>query len=298
MIFSENGSLTLQAGRSITINGTITVPNLTLIANEMNGPLPAFRDAGTGDVTIFGTEVVTGNGVINGETITIQSGSPSFVLSSGNLEVNATTKVQLLGGVGEGSIAALIALEGLTINSPLLELFSGAAPDVTLGGQLSSEIFGEVTPDIVLPAVAFTFAGAESNINVDNIFLQGGSTPDSFAALVSLGQFNVEAGNIDLVPGTEPNTDAVFLALGGAADIRFTNCTGCEDLFSDPLIDPLPESGIFIAGLFRDPAVEAILALVSEEAEASEEAAEDGAGEGGDDDDEGESDESTSAECN
>ena len=298
VIFSENGSLTLQAGRSITINGTITVPNLTLIANEMNGPLPAFRDAGTGDVTIFGTEVVTGNGVINGETITIQSGSPSFVLSSGNLEVNATTKVQLLGGVGEGSIAALIALEGLTINAPLLELFSGAAPDVTLGGQLSSEIFGEVTPDIVLPAVAFTFAGAESNINVDNIFLQGGSTPDSFAALVSLGQFNVEAGNIDLVPGTEPNTDAVFLALGGAADIRFTNCTGCEDLFSDPLIDPLPESGIFIAGLFRDPAVEAILALVSEEAEASEEAAEDGAGEGGDDDDEGESDESTSAECN
>ena len=298
VLTSASGSLTLQAGRSINIDGIVNVANLTLIANEVDGVQTGFRGGGTGDITITG-EVIAGNAVLNGDTIIIQSASPSFVLSNGTLEVNATTNVKLLGGVGEGSIAALIAQETLTINSPRLELFSGSAPESTLGGKLASEIFDGAIPDITtLPGIAFTFAGTESNINVDSIFLQAGSTADSFVALVSNGQFNVAAGNIQLVPGTELNTDAVFLALGGAAEITFTDCIGCEDLFADPLVDPLPDAGIYIAGLFRNPAVEAILALVSEEAEATEEATGEAGAEGVEEDEEAGEDESTSAECN
>ena len=71
------------------------------------------------------------------------------------------------------------------------------------------------------------------------------------------------------------NTDAVFLGMGGAADITFTSCTGCGDLLADPLLDGGSQTGTFLAGLFVDPTINAVLAnILSSESDGAEPATE------------------------
>ena len=50
--------------------------------------------------------------------------------------------------------------------------------------------------------------------------------------------------------------------MGGAADISFTTCTGCGDLLADPLLDGGSQTGTFLAGLFVDPTINAVLANI------------------------------------
>ena len=56
----------------------------------------------------------------------------------------------------------------------------------------------------------------------------------------------------------------MFLGLGGTAKITFTTCTGCADLLSDPLLDATAQTGTFISGLFADPAIDSVLAMLGE----------------------------------
>ncbi|MEQ8231758.1 MAG: hypothetical protein RKL32_08595, partial [Gammaproteobacteria bacterium] len=86
-------------------------------------------------------------------------------------------------------------------------------------------------------------------------------------------------------PGIADNADALLLGLGGVADISYVSCSGCNELLFDPLLDGRPQSGIFISGLLQEPTVDAILAMLNRDAEASE-------------DDEDDDEEDDAAVCN
>lgn len=92
--------------------------------------------------------------------------------------------------------------------------------------------------------------------------------------------------NIELTPGIGDNADAVLLGPGGLADISYSFCNACDSLFGDPLLDPLPDAGIFISGVLQNPAGDAILAMLGRD--------------GGDDSDpdDDDDDEEEETECN
>ncbi|RSZ59200.1 filamentous hemagglutinin N-terminal domain-containing protein [Massilia atriviolacea] len=80
---SNNGALTLQAGRNITLNASISTgnANLTLMANESAGANASYRDPGSAAIV-----------VASGATIDAGSGSISMTMrdqSAGNIEVGA-----------------------------------------------------------------------------------------------------------------------------------------------------------------------------------------------------------------
>src|SRR5690606_5084487 len=84
----------------------------------------------------------------------------------------------------------------------------------------------------------------------------------AFAALASFGEFDVEAQRIDLQAGSAANADALLLGLGGVANIAFDECNGCDELLFDPLADSQAQTGIFVSGIFLEPTVDAILAML------------------------------------
>jgi len=89
---SGNGALTLQAGRSIALNSSITTgnANLTLVANETvaNGVVSAQRDAGNATIDIAaGTSINAGSGQVN---ITLANGAGKANNASGAINVNGS----------------------------------------------------------------------------------------------------------------------------------------------------------------------------------------------------------------
>lgn len=117
------------------------------------------------------------------------------------------------------------------------------------------------------------------SVIADDLEISGGGSNGAFAALASFGEFSVQSINIDLVPGTADNADALLLGLGGLADISFTNCNGCNEILFDPLFDSAAQSGIFISGLFREPTIDAILAMLDRDQEGEDDEEKDEAAE-------------------
>lgn len=336
------GSLVLQAGRSIMIESMLNVPTLSLLANETGAIVPAFRDAGPGDVTVSNTSLASNNLTISGEniyfqdaTVTADNGTlmatneifidPSalaierlvsdsmyftvegstvvadvatidayhvnikgtethaaYVLANSLLDISADS-VDIMAGSGTNAFAALVSLNALNLDVGSLDLRGGSGAGAPL--PLGSEAFTTFNATGgALPPVAMVFAFQELNLTADHVHLTGGSGDNTFAALVSTGLFNVTAETATLTPGSGVNADAVFLALGGLADIGIPNCTGCDQLFGDPLFDPAAQSGVYIAGLLQDPSIEAILAMLDTDTgdlddDDAEEEEEDGPGE-------------------
>ena len=91
---SGNGALTLQAGRSIVLNSSITTgnANLTLVANDRtaSGVVDAYRDAGAAGITVgAGTTIDAGSGQLS---MTIADGAGKTNRSSGAIDVNGTLR--------------------------------------------------------------------------------------------------------------------------------------------------------------------------------------------------------------
>ncbi|MGH8597154.1 MAG: hypothetical protein ACREXT_10900, partial [Gammaproteobacteria bacterium] len=250
-LFASGGSITFRAGRSIEIesNLVLTDGSLTFIANDTGGD-PAFRDAGDGN---FLMRVTTAPIRVEAKTVSVDA-----------------QNVIIEAGSAPGAYAALIGTDSTQIiahGSGLVELIGGTDPAGVLGDPVSStELFGRFLEDrsaITAPA-AFILGGARLEVTADNIDLTGGGSPGAFAALVSFGEFSIDAIDIALTPGTGLNADATILALGGLLDIEFDTCTGCgaEPLLTDPFLDTEAGSGIFISGLLESPATDAILAML------------------------------------
>lgn len=252
------GGLFLEAGRSITIADDLIVSegSLTLLANSPNGD-PGLREAGDGNVSL-----VAGEG-------------PLRVMAR-DLSVDAQN-VFVHGGTGPGAYAALIGTGTAKIHahgSGLLELVAGTNAASTFAPASSFDVipaFQNANEAFAIGPAAVIVGGDLLDIIADDVVLKGGGSAGAFAALASFGEFTVNAINIDLTAGTGENADAVMLGLGGLADINYTTCNGCDELFFDPLFDAAPQTGIHIAGLIQNPSTDAILAMLDGEEEDEDE---------------------------
>ncbi|MBI2799787.1 MAG: filamentous hemagglutinin N-terminal domain-containing protein [Gammaproteobacteria bacterium] len=217
VLTGSGGSLTLQAGRSIIINGLLNLPatNLKLVANETaaNGVDPKNRGLGSGDFVLNDPQVV-----------------------GRNVDLSAQT-VQLVGGTD---------------------------PKAKFLPTTSDQLFVDFLKTGALNSPATFILALESlKIAADNLNVLGGASPGAFAGLASLGRFDLTANTITLTSGAGDGAHALLLGLGGLANITFKTCTGCgtDPLFTDPFLDFVPKSGIFIAGLSFDQPIQAILAM-------------------------------------
>ena len=288
-IVATAGSLTLQAGRSINLNAVLNVPTLNLIANESveNGVDVNFRGPGTGDVIVTGTTVAADTMNVSAEYVLVQAGSdttgatPGMLFANNSLQIDAHG-VEVQAGHGPDAFAAIVSLGTLDINAELLEINAGDGEEsgaLPIDSTMLAEFNGEVNN---LPPFAAVLALAELNVTAQTITLDGGPGDYGFAALASGGLFNVTADTVEMTAGEGMNADAVFLALGGIAEIAVGNCIGCEQLFVDPLLDPVAQTGVYIAGLLQDPSSDAILALQDND----------------DEDEDDDEDENEAGECN
>ncbi len=239
VLSATGGSLTLQAGRSIIINGLLNMPNtaLTLTANESssNGVDLQFRGAGDGDFKLFDPMVIAKSIRLSAQNAFIEAGTDplsQYILQTSQELVETL----LLKGTVPGLAAFLFGLESLT---------------------------ADIAQDL-------------------NII--GGGSPGAFAALMSGGEFIVNANHINLEAGTAPGAHALLAGLGGQGEFNFQTCTGCGEtlLFEDPFLQDGPFAGRFISGIFQDPAISAILAML---------------GKGVDDEDDDDEDDDDSQEC-
>jgi filamentous hemagglutinin family protein len=148
-----NGSLTLQAGRSIALNSTIITgdADLTLVANEKaaNGVVNAYRDAGAASITTAaGTTINAGTGRVSmtiadgaGKTnkdsgaITIGGNLLAGNVSLKNLGTNANSNVVIgAGGSIQGTGNGLIEIATTNAGSTFLN-YAGAAGIDPLAGR-------------------------------------------------------------------------------------------------------------------------------------------------------------------
>ena len=270
-LVAENGTLVLEAGRSIDIEADLIVRGGTLsLLTNAPGADPTYREAGDGNITV-------------------RAGEAGVRVLATDLTVDAQN-IFLEGGTAPNAFAAMIGLGRTEVHahgSGLLRLQAGTASGTGFTPGSASEILTAFVNDpasLQAPA-AFIIGRAALNVIADDVELIGGGSPGAFAALASFGEFSVESINLTFAPGSADNADALLLGLGGVADISFSNCSGCNELLFDPLFDGSSQSGIFISGLFQEPTVDAILAMLTRDAEASE------------DDDEDEDDDDA-AECN
>jgi len=243
--------------RLIVRNGT-----LSLLANA---PVTSGRDPGEGSITLMGGE------------------SPILVMAS-FLSVDAQNII-LEAGTRPGASVALVGLESAVIHahgSGLLSLSAGTASGSSLPGVNAQDVFLNYlnAPSSFTTPAAFVLGIGALSVEAETISLSGGGSDGAFAALVSFGEFKVSAIDLEMVPGSGVNADAVLLGLGGVAEVAYTNCTGCVDLLSDPFLDGGSQSGLYISGIFQQPATDAILAMLGRDSDSSVDGEED------DDDDE------------
>ncbi|MCP5150427.1 MAG: filamentous hemagglutinin N-terminal domain-containing protein [Chromatiales bacterium] len=121
IIGAGTGGLTLQAGRSVVIEGDIVVAGpLVIIANDVGAPgiNPAERDVGPGDVEIRASIVQGSTVQIAGSNVLIQGGSAAAVVSTdGPIDIVAGTPLlpgtlTLVAGASEDSDALIVAQDG------------------------------------------------------------------------------------------------------------------------------------------------------------------------------------------
>jgi hypothetical protein len=128
--------------------------------------------------------------------------------------------------------------------------------NVTAGAFAASidpdELTIKATGDIVLTGgsgndAKATISGDNVTVSGANIFLNGGSGPNSFALIEATpGNATVTASNLIIMnPGTGSNADASMVAPPGLLTVTAQDCTGCVVLQSDPRSDPGSNQGLF-----------------------------------------------------
>ena len=252
-IIAHGGRLTLEAGRSIDIKGNIIT----------DGFLRLFANAPGGDAS----QREPGEGFVN-----ILADTRPVLVRANELEVEAEDVV-VHGGSTNGAYAALVGLESAKIlahGSGLVSLIAGSGVDIQptssfdiLSKFIPNEKNGTGVPALDAP-MAVIFGVKSLDVNSEFIEMTGGGSSGAFASIASFGKLTVKSVDLKMQVGSAANTDAVFLGLGGEADITSTTCTGCAELLSDPLLDTSSQTGTFISGLFNEPTIGSVLAMLEQ----------------------------------
>ena len=203
VLTATGGSLTLQAGRSILVNGLLNLPEtaLKLIANESaaSGADVINRDSGSGNFVLEDPQVVGKTIELAAQVVRLVGGSDpkainvpqtsqelfenflldgklsapaTFVLGIEKLSVVAD-EIELVGGDSPGAFAALVSMGKFTVDATKITLEAGSAPGahalfIGLGG------LGEFTFDECI--------GCGETLLFTDPFLEDGPTTGRFIA--------------------------------------------------------------------------------------------------------------------
>jgi hypothetical protein len=230
----NGGALTLQAGRSILINASITTDNgaLTLIANDTlaDGVVDAQRDPGNAFITIAGGTVLdTGTGPLN---IELRNGAGLTNNSSRAINLQSITAGSATIINNGPSAGSDIRLETVTTNGP--QSYSNPHGTTTVAGYLlaggsqitftdSVTVNASVTVGFDGDTVDFAGSGTQtlqsaSGSRFSNFAHTGNGTLRLTGGLSVIGSFIDAAGTFDAndqtvtVSGLAQITDGAYLA--------------------------------------------------------------------------------------
>lgn len=250
---------TLATGTTLILqanNDIVFQPGANLFANDGRLVLQAGRTVKFGDSTVIvpGLEIVANESETEGAIATYRSAGTGDVLFDN---------------------ARVVSTGDFALSGQNIDVLAGDNPDAVYSPTDVSLLFESFFADPLgfsLPA-AFALGVRSLDVDAESINLFGSSSAGGFASLVSFGEFTVNADQALFEAGTGDAAHALLLGLGGLGDFVIPNCTGCGDqpIFLDPFLEPLPQTGFFISGLFQEPTIDAILALLNRE-EASDEA--------------------------
>jgi hypothetical protein len=250
------GTLVLQAGRSVLINGSITTnnSNLTLIANDTlaNGVVNAERDAGAANITCGGgATITTGTGLLS---MQIRSGAGITNANAGSITINGsgaigsitTSGVSISGGNASFSGPTLVnsaSAQFTTLNLGTQQLNVTGALSIAASGTLNTTLNGNS-------------AGQYGNINLT------GSMAFGAGALMTgnlAGGFNVTNG-VPLVLITNDGADAITGTVNGVTDnnaitlggknfrLRYTGGDGNDMSIAATLNITTANNALFVGG--------------------------------------------------
>ncbi|MCP5199525.1 MAG: filamentous hemagglutinin N-terminal domain-containing protein [Gammaproteobacteria bacterium] len=295
-------------GAYVAISGDdvdVDPPRVTLQGGSGSGAYAEISGTNTvavlaGQLTLAGGSGANAHASINGGSIVVDaahvglqggSGTGAYAALRGTAVDVTAEQLVLRGGSAAVTHASIVGLDHAVLNvSGLLAVHAGSAAGAPLVPDFGLEIVDRFLgdPSAIEAPIALVFGFRGLDVMAHDIAISGGGSEGAFAALASFGDFVVATENLAFEPGAGLNADALLLGLGGLGDIDYTSCTGCKELYFDPLIDPVAQSGTFIQGRLQEPTVDAILAMLERSSDQG------GEGEGDDDDDD---DEDDAAEC-
>jgi trimeric autotransporter adhesin len=228
------GDLSLQAGRSVLLNASITTGNgnLNLVANDRaaNGVVDAYRDAGAATITMAsGVSVNAGTGQVS---MVLRDGAGNTNSTNGNITLGSITASSISvanegTSVGSISLGALNATDGVTVTN--------ANGGITVGGNIaagSAALLLQATGDIsqnASTAVSTTGGNitywADSDADaVGSITLTAGTS--AAKTTVSAGAGNVVFGGGNGATAADGAATGVKgIALGSYASLSGGNIT-------------------------------------------------------------------------
>jgi hypothetical protein len=232
----NGGALTLQAGRSILLNASISTDNgaLTLIANDVlaGGVVDAERDPGNAVISMApGTTLDTGSGPL---TVTLNNGAGLTNSDSGPITLQNITA---------GSVSVVN-------NGP------NPGSDVDLGPVTTSGVQSYVDPSGITN-VSGNLTAMDSPITfTDSVVVNDGVTVDAGASTVNFagsGTQTLQSGNgtsFDNISHT--GTGTLQLTSGLTVTGSFTNSAGTFDANDQPVTGMGPATvagGTYLAGM-------------------------------------------------
>ena len=292
------GSVALPDGRRVffspdaDVNGIVDAGRMVFFdATGGTGSTVATNDVLFADTPGNDLILTTGsiaNALSDGGTLILQANNDITIDPSVNLVTPGSLVLQAghsINNFGRLAVDNLTLVANESVANGVLSMYTDGGPGVieidaaqqtgmpadTLS-LFSDEVFPLFLEDPAGFAIPASFLlGIDSlNASAEQVRILANDSPNGFAALVSHGEFTVVTELLELVPGNGENADAVLLGLGGAGDIQFTDCVGCEDLLFDPFSELEAQSGTFISGLFIEPTTDAILSMLNKDDEEEE----------------------------
>ena len=216
------GSLTLQAGRSVIINGLLNLPgtDLKIVAGQnQDGVDVQNRDSGSSEFALFDPQIVGKTVDISADLVSLTGGStPSGETPLIWTPVDSTAFFQAFLRDGTGYPAAFVlGIDSLTVNAPTINLTAGTAPGAF---------------------AALVSLGDHFTVKSSSITLTPGTAPGAHALFLGLGGVGDFTFDTCVGCGNQLLFSDPFLE-GGA-----------------------PVSGFFVSGLLQNPAIDSILAML------------------------------------
>lgn len=247
----SGGNLTLQAGRSVTLNASIDTDNgdLKIVANETsaNGVVTSDRAEGPANI--------------------IQAAGTMIDTGTGNLSIIIADGAGRTGARAEGGVMQLQNLFGNNIS--LINKGSHGLIEVTAGlssALVSAQSVLNITAgDLLVQGGDFSagFAHLDGGSQLDievlrSVLLAGGSGGNASAILEShTGNVSIIAGSLQLpgsvtlMAGSGVDADALVAANHGEGSVTVTagECVNCDLLDVSPFSNLVSDDGVFAAEL-------------------------------------------------